>query len=90
MKLACREDLLPHGINQRCKQITRSADPPRQRGAVEIDAFASVDLRLPIQRLMIGVLRDQHMRQQTGASESAIDGPWGCRRLHDPLAGHAA
>lgn len=74
MKLAGCQHMPAHGIDQRREEITRSTDPTGKRGAIEVDSFAGVDLRLPVQRLMIGVLRYQHMRQQPRTGEPAIDG----------------
>ena len=36
-------------LHQRREQGGRSADPAGQRGAIKIDAFAGIDLRLPVQ-----------------------------------------
>lgn len=36
--------MLAHSLDQGCQQITRGTDPPGQRGAVKINAFAGVDL----------------------------------------------
>src|SRR5947199_46170 len=74
VELVCREDVLLHRFNERCQQITRSTDPSGERGAVEIEAFARVDLRLAIERLVVGVLGDQHMCEQAGTSKPAVDG----------------
>ena len=38
--------------------------PISQRGAVEIDAFAGIDDGLAVQRRVVTILRDQHMRDQ--------------------------
>lgn len=39
---------------------------------------------------MIGILRDQHMSEQTRAREATVDGARRRRNLHDPVAGIAA
>ena len=81
MQLAGSHDMIANRFDQWREQLAGCADPSGQRGAVEVDAFASVDLRLPIERLMIGILRDQHMREQTGpASPRSIgrDGAGAC------------
>jgi hypothetical protein len=57
-RVDCVIDLLP----ARCR-----AHPVGHRRAVEFDAFARVDLRLAVERKVVGVLRNQHMRQQAGA-----------------------
>jgi hypothetical protein len=75
VQLACRENMIAHGLNQRREQFACCADPSGQRGAVEIDAFAGIDLRLTVERCVIGILRHQHMREQSRSCEAAIDGP---------------
>ena len=35
---------------------------------------------------MVAVLRDQHMRQQTGAGHASCDGPAWCSSLNDDIA----
>jgi hypothetical protein len=47
MKLACGQDVIANSFNHRSKQFARRADPSGQRGSVQIDAFAGIDLRLP-------------------------------------------
>ena len=41
--------MVADGLHQRREQGGRSADPAGQRGAIEIDTFAGIDLRLPVQ-----------------------------------------
>ena len=59
----------------------------RQR---QLDPLARILLALAIERLMVGVLRDQHHRQQARSSEAARDRMEGRRRLGDRLARPAA
>ena len=40
-------------------------DPVGQRRAVEADALAGEDLRLPVQRKVVGVLGDEHLRDES-------------------------
>jgi hypothetical protein len=77
-------------LDQRSEQLAGCADPSGQRRSVEIESFASVDLRLSIQRKMICILRDQHMGEQPRTCETTIDGARRRRCLHDPVAGIAA
>jgi hypothetical protein len=56
--------------------------PERQRGAVELDALARHDLRLAIQRQMVGIAGHQHMRHQRLGRDPALDQARRCRRLH--------
>ncbi len=78
------------GFDKRREQMACCADPARERGAIEVDALAAVDLRLPIERQRVGIFGDQNMGQQAGTSDTAVDGPGRCRSLHDPVAAVAA
>jgi hypothetical protein len=55
--------MLAQCLDQWREQLAGRSDPTGQRGAIEIHAFASIDLRLTIQRAVVGILRDEHMRQ---------------------------
>jgi hypothetical protein len=56
-----------------------------------MDALAGINLRLPVQGEMIGVLGDQDMRDQSLGRDAAFDNARRRRRLHDhALAGAAA
>ena len=67
------------------------ADPVGQRRAVEPDALAGVDLRLPVKRQVIGVLGDQHLGDQRLGGHAAFDNPRRRRHLdHRALARAAA
>jgi hypothetical protein len=56
-----------------------------------MDALAGINLRLPVQGEMIGVLGDQDMRDQSLGRDAAFDNARRLRRLHDhALAGAAA
>ncbi len=90
MQLACGKHVVAHSGYQRSQQLAGRANPAGQRGAIQIDAFAGVDFGLPVERLVVGVLRHQHMRQQPGSGKPSVDGPRRCRRMHDPVAGIAA
>ena len=77
--LTIREDRLsgqhmpPDGLCQRLQQRRGLADPVGQRRAVEVEPLALEDLALAIERQMVGVFGDQHMRQQAGAGTAALD-----------------
>ena len=62
-----------------------TADPVRQRRAIEIDALPGVDLGLPVQRQMIGVFGDENLRDRRLGRQSALDQPRRRRRLHHPV-----
>ena len=68
---------------QRRQPPTGAANPMTQCGTVQRDALAGEDLRLAIQRQMIAVFIDQHMREQCLGGHAAIDWPLGSRCLHD-------
>lgn len=87
VQLARRHDVISNGIDQRGKQLAGCANPSGQRRAVEVHAFAGIDLRLPIKRQAVGVLRHQYMREQTWPGKSAINRPRRRWSLHDPVAG---
>ena len=56
----------------------------------QLDPLARILLALPVERLMVGVLLDQHHRQQARAGKASHDGMEGSRRLGDRLARPAA
>ena len=59
-----------------------TADPISQGRAIQIDALAGVNLRLAIQRKVIGVLRHQHLGDRRLGRQPAFDQTRRCRRLH--------
>ena len=68
------EDVVAQGA-----QIPRCAsDPVCKGGAVKLDALPGIDLRLPVERQVIGILGDQHLRDQRFGGDAAFDDP--CRR----------
>ncbi len=69
--------------------VSPPAHPARQRRAREINAITSVDLLLPVERQVIGVFGNEHMRQESRAWPSALDRQKRHRHLHDCLAGAA-
>ena len=74
----------------RPQQEGGAADPVGQRRAIEVDALAGVDLRLAVERQVIGVLGDQHLRDRRLGRQSALDQPRRRGRLHHHvLAGPA-
>jgi hypothetical protein len=82
--------MIANSFNQRSQQLAGRAHPSGECRAIQVDAFASIDLRLPVERLMIGILRYQYMCEQTRSRKSAVDGARRCRGLHDAIAGIAA
>ena len=61
----------------------RRADPLRQRRALDLHAGAREDLRLPIERQMIGVLRHDDVGDEPLGRQPALDQPRRRRRLDD-------
>ena len=67
-----------------------AADPIGERRAVEMDALPGIDLRLAIERQMIGIFGDEHLGHRGLGRQSAFDQPaWGRRLYHHVLAGSA-
>jgi len=66
-------DMAANGIDQRREQRRRLADPVGQSGALKIDAFPGIDLRLAVKRQMIRILRDQDMGQKTRPRPPVLD-----------------
>ena len=70
--------------------MATSADPVGQRGAIQLDPYASVNLRLAIERKMISVFRDQYVGQQPWPGQSALDRSRWRWRFDDHVALRAA
>ena len=66
------------------------SDPAGQGGTADLNAFAGEDGRLPVQRLVVAILRHQHMRDQARSRAATLDRQRRHRCLHDRLAGAAA
>src|SRR5271166_5169306 len=82
-----REDIPTHPLVQGFQPPAGAADPARQRRAREIDAVPGEDLRLTIERRVIAVLGDQHLREQRWRRHAAGDWALRGRRLSDRPAG---
>ena len=70
-------------FHQRPQRPARAANPVSHGRAVEFDAFPRIDFRLPVEREMVRVLRDQNMRQKPGTGETSVDRTMRRRFLHD-------
>ena len=77
-------------LDQRLEQPADLADPVGHGRAVEVDAFTGVDLRLPIERQVVGVLGDQHVRHGRLGRDATLDEAGGRRRLHHDLLARPA
>ena len=77
-------------LMNRPQQEGGAADPIGQCRAVEVDALPGIDLGLAVQRQVIGVFGDQHLRDRRLGRQSALDQPRRRWRLHHHvLAGPA-
>ena len=74
---------------QRQQRGRAGSDVIRHGGERNLDPFAVILLALAVERLMVGVLRDQDHRQQARPRIAACDRVERRRRLRDPLAGAA-
>ena len=66
----------------RAQRESGTAHPIGQGGTVERDAVARIDLRLAIERRVVGIFGDQYMRDQCLGRDAALDQPLRRRRLH--------
>ena len=67
-----------------------ASDPVGERRAVEAIALTGVDLRLAIERQVIGVFGDQHVGDHRLGGQAALDQPRRRRRLDDDILAGAA
>ncbi len=68
----------------------RIADPERQSRTIQCHALACKDLRLSVERQVVGVARDQHLCHQRFGRDPALDQPRRRGRLHDRALAAAA
>ena len=71
------------------QQRADGTNPAAKHSPVEIDAKASVNDGLPVQRLVIGELRYQNLFQTTRSGNAAFDWAHWLRRLNDGVAAAA-
>src|ERR1700688_2761116 len=81
--------MLAQWLEQWREQLAHFSYPTCHRGAVKIDALASVDLCLTIQRAVIGIFCDEHMGQQSRSGEATLDHARWRRRFDNMLASRA-
>ena len=77
------------GLDQRVQGLesqSAGTDLVGQRRDAEIDAFPAISLALPVQRLMLAELLEQHHRKQVRPGKAARRHMEGRRRLRDLLA----
>jgi len=73
MQFGGLEHVTAQGIDERIEEMEALADPLGERGTFQFDAFTCVDLRLAVQRLVISVLRYQHVCEQARAGHATGD-----------------
>jgi len=86
VQLRCVENMTAHRIDQGSEQFAGDSDPSGQRGAIQFHTLPRVNLRLAVERAVVRILRNQHMREQPGSSQSACDRPRRSRSFDDCLA----
>ena len=84
-QLARGLQLLGETVEDRPQVERRLAHPVGEDGAAQADPGPGVDLRLAVERQVVGVLRDQHMGKQRLGGQGTLDQVGGCRGL-----GHGA
>ena len=82
----CGHHVCAYNVHQRTQQARALANPIGQGGTVQFDTGAGVDLGLAIERAMISVFRDQHMRQQSWCRQATPNGQARDLGLRDGLA----
>ena len=55
-------------VHQRSQQRRGPPDPVGERKPLQLDALAFVDLALAVERQVVGVLGDQHVREQAAVA----------------------
>src|SRR3990167_2593781 len=82
--------LFEDAITQRAQVPCRPANPIGQGGPVELDILTGVNLSLAVKWNMVGVLGDQHLRDQRLGRNATLDDPRGRRCLDDRTLARAA
>ena len=80
------EDILAQPLVQGFQPPAGAADPAGQRRTRKIDAVPGKDLRLTIERRVIAILGDQHLREQRRRRHAAGNWTFRGRRLGDRAA----
>ena len=90
MDLVGRQHVAADGFGQRAQQTRRLRHPVGQGRALQFHAFTAVDLAQPVQGRVVAILAHQHVREQAGAGQAAIDRPARRWRLGDRAAARAS
>lgn len=80
------EDVRPDQLVERPQRRRAGADMIGHRRDRQLDPLARILLALPVERLVVGVLLDQHHRQQARTGKAAGNRMERRRRLADRLA----
>ena len=75
--------------HQRPQQSTALTDPAGQCRPFQINAFTSIDVALPIERLVIAVFGHENLRQQAGTGSAFGNRSIRGNRLNNTVAGRA-
>ncbi len=86
MDLLRSEHVSSDPLDNRRQQPCRLTDPVAQRGSVEIDPVASIDVALPVERQVIAVFRHQQMREHRRCGTTTRCRHRGRRCLGDRIA----
>jgi hypothetical protein len=65
-------------------------DPVGERRAIEVEALPGPDLHLPVERQVIGIFGDQHLRHRRLRRQAALDQPGRRESLQDDVGAGAA
>ncbi len=89
-QLARGFQVLGQAVDDRLQVERCLADPIGQHRAAQVDPGPGIDLRLTIERQVVGILGDQHMGDQRLGGQRTFDQVRGCRGLHDGAGAAAA
>ena len=71
------------GADERIKEVRGFTHPGGEGRAIKIQARASINTHLAVERTMVGVLTHQHLRQKCRRRQSAINRSQRRALLHD-------
>jgi hypothetical protein len=86
VELVSRHHVARQRLEQWINEPETASDPLGHRGTLQLDTFARVNLHLPIQRQVVGVFGDQHVREQPRSGKATLDRPRRRCHLYDALA----
>ena len=81
VQVGARHDVARERLDQGIEERGGATDAVSERRALERHPLAGLDLRLPIQRQMTGILGDQDVGEQAWTGQSACDRPAWRRHL---------